>query len=323
MKPYAFGVDIGGTSIKIGLAKTSGWLFETRKIGTPIDLSAESFLLNISEVIKQRIHARGLHPADFEGIGVGVPGPVDEKGVVHGCANLGWGEVDVKGIMERALGIPVQVGNDANVAALGEMWQGGGKGYANLVMVTLGTGVGGGVIINKHIVCGQYGSAGEIGHLHVSDHESEPCGCSNFGCLEQYASATGIVRTATRLLDAHPEAHSILRRMMPLDAKMVCDSARDGDELAVSAIEAAMDQLGKALSMISCVIDPEVYVIGGGVSLASDVLMPPLQRAYKRYAFPSSRDTAFKKATLGNQAGIIGGIKLTVPDAKENKEKIK
>lgn len=321
MKPYAFGVDIGGTSIKIGLAKTSGWLFETRKIGTPSDLSAESFLLSISEVIKQRIHARGLKAADFAGIGVGVPGPVDEKGVVHGCPNLGWGEVDVKGILSRALDIPVQVGNDANVAALGEMWQGGGKGFSNLVMVTLGTGVGGGVIVDQHIVCGQYGSAGEIGHLHVSDTESEPCGCSNFGCLEQYASATGIVRTASRLLCVHPDVPSILRKAAPLDAKIVCDGARAGDALATSAVESAMDQLGKALAMVSCVVDPEAYVIGGGVSLASDVLMPPLKKAYRRYAFPSSRHTAFKQAVLGNQAGIIGGIKLAVADAKGNKEK--
>lgn len=318
MKVYAFGVDIGGTSVKIGLGRTSGWLFETRKIGTPPAPSPESFLAQIADVIKQRIQARGFRAADVLGIGVGVPGPVDAQGIVHGCANLGWGDVDVKAILEQHLQMPVQVGNDADVAALGEMWQGGGKGYSDLVMITLGTGVGGGVIVNQHIVSGRFGSAGEIGHLRVNSQETEPCGCGNYGCLEQYASATGIVRTARAMLKQHPELSSPLRENT-LDAKAVCDAARTGDALARAVIDRSMGKLGEALAMISCVVDPEVYVIGGGVSAAADVLMQPLKQAYRQYAFPASKDTAFARATLGNQAGIIGGIKLIV--SKESKEK--
>jgi glucokinase len=319
MKAYAFGVDIGGTSVKIGLGRTSGWLFETRKVGTPHHPSPEAFLVQIAEVIKQRIQARGFKMSDVLGVGVGVPGPVDENGVVHGCVNLGWGDVEVKAILEQHLKLPVQVGNDANVAALGEMWQGGGKGFSNLVMITLGTGIGGGVIINQHIVPGRFGSAGEIGHLHVESQESQPCNCGNFGCLEQYASATGIVRTAKTLLAGHPEMASVLKNAGSFDAKAVCDAARRGDALANTALGQSMEKLGQALAMISCVVDPDAYVIGGGVSAAADVFMPPLKQAYRHYAFPASKDTVFTRATLGNEAGIIGGIKLIM--SKESKEK--
>ena len=183
MKKYAFGVDIGGTTIKIGLFETSGNLIEKWEIPTRTQENGTYILNDIAEAIAAKLAEKNISEKEIEGIGVGVPGPVGDDGTVYKCVNLGWSVFNVAIELERKTGFKVKVGNDANVAALGEMWQGGGKGYKNLVMVTLGTGVGGGVIINEKIIPGSDGAAGEIGHLRVKERETETCGCGNHGCF--------------------------------------------------------------------------------------------------------------------------------------------
>ena len=207
-------------------------------------------------------------------------------------------------------GMRVEGGNDANVAALGEMWKGGGQGYRNLVAVTLGTGVGGGIIINGKILTGATGSGGEIGHIHVEDHESEACGCGNYGCLEEYASATGITRLANRRL-RESDKDSVLRQG-EVSAKTVFDAVKAGDALAVEIAERFGEYLGKGLAVIAGVVNPEIFVIGGGVSKAGEVLFEYIRPAFDRTVFHGCRDTKFALATLGNDAGIYGAAKMVL-----------
>ena len=208
MKKYAFGVDIGGTTIKMGFFETTGELLEKWEIPTRTEDNGVNILPDIASEIDKKLGEKSIDKSDVEGVGVGVPGPVDEDGTVFRCVNLGWGVFNVQIELNRLTELKVKVGNDANVAALGEMWQGGGKGYKNIVMVTLGTGVGGGVIINEKIVAGSDGAGGEIGHINMKENEKEACGCGNHGCLEQFASATGILRTTKKFLEEHPDAET-------------------------------------------------------------------------------------------------------------------
>ena len=191
------------------------------------------------------------------------------------------------------------------MASLGEMWQGGGKGYQSIVMVTLGTGVGGGIIINGKMLSGTNGAGGEIGHICVNDNETEVCGCGKKGCLEQYTSATGITRMAERTL-TNTDRASKLRTVQYISAKEIFDAAKEGDELAMELVENHGRTLGKALASVSCVCDPEAFVIGGGVSKAGDILLETTAKYYQQYAFHASKGTKFVLATLGNDAGIYG-----------------
>jgi glucokinase len=248
---------------------------------------------------------------DVAGVGVGVPGPVDGAGIVHKAVNLGWGELHLKKELEALLdGMKVEGGNDANVAALGEMWKGGGQGHQSLVAVTLGTGVGGGVIINGKILTGATGAGGEIGHIHVEDNEPEACGCGNHGCLEEYASATGITRLANRALKAS-DKDSVLRQG-EVSAKTVFDAVKAGDALAIEVAEQFGEYLGKGLGIVATVINPEIFVIGGGVSKAGDILFDYIKPSFQRTVFHACRDTEFALATLGNDAGIYGAAKLVL-----------
>ena len=219
---------------------------------------------------------------DVAGVGVGVPGPVDGQGIVHRAVNLGWGVFNMEETLSGLLdGMVVKGGNDANVAALGEMWKGGGQGYSNLVAVTLGTGVGGGIIIDGKILTGATGAGGEIGHIHIQDGETDQCGCGNYGCLEEYASATGVVRLAGRTLAAS-DMDSVLRAG-EVSAKTVFDAVKAGDALAISVAEQFGEYLGKGLAAIAGVVNPEIFVIGGGVSKAGEVLFQYIQPAYQKY----------------------------------------
>ena len=213
--------------------------------------------------------------------------------------------------LEELTGLVVEVGNDANVAALGEMWKGGGAGYKNLIMVTLGTGVGGGIIVGGKILTGSHGAGGEIGHLRVNPHETESCGCGGKGCLEQYASATGIVRVAGRMLAASEE-DSTLRGLQNITAKDVLDAFKAGDALAGRIMECVGGLLGSAIAGFAAVVDPEAIVIGGGVSKAGQPLIDCIQKHYIRHAFPSCKETPIKLATLGNDAGIYGAAKMVL-----------
>ncbi len=309
MKKYAFGVDIGGTTIKMGFFETTGTLVEKWEIPTRTEENGVNILPDIAVEIDKKIAEKSIDKSDIEGIGVGVPGPVDDDGTVFRCVNLGWGVFNVEIELNRLTELKVKVGNDANVAALGEMWQGGGKGYKNIVMVTLGTGVGGGVIINEKIVCGSNGAGGEIGHINMKENEKDTCGCGNRGCLEQYASATGIVRTTKNFLEEHPEAETVLKDD-EVTAKAIFDAAKAGDEVAIKMVDKTAKILGRGLSQIACVVNPQVFVIGGGMSKAGAMLIEKVQGYYQQYAFHAARDTYFKLADLGNDAGIYGGVRM-------------
>lgn len=309
---YCFGVDIGGTTVKMGLFEKTGEILDKWEIVSKTENEGEAVLPDIAESIKGKIQERGLEEADIVGIGVGVPAPVTADGVVNGSANIGWGYKDVKGELEGLTGLPTEVGNDANVAALGEMWQGGGEGETNIVMVTLGTGVGGGVIIGGKVVVGTHGAGGEIGHLCVNYDETEVCGCGNKGCLEQYASATGIVRLARKKLAA--ETRKTVLQAENVTAKDVFDAVKAGDTVAQEVAEEFGRFLGYCLANLAIVTDPAVIVIGGGVSRAGEVLIPYIQKPFLEKAFFANKDVEFKLATLGNDAGICGAAKLILDE---------
>lgn len=309
MEKYIFGVDLGGTTVKMGLFKEDASLLDKWEIPTVKDNDGEGILPDIAGSIKSKIADKNIDKEDILGVGIGVPGPVDSKGVIYQAANLGWDVFNVSETLSGLVGLPVKAGNDANVAALGEMWKGGGAGYGNMVMVTLGTGVGGGIIVEGEILAGYKGSGGEIGHIHVQDGEEKCCGCGNKGCLEQYASATGIVYIAKKRL-AKDDMPSVLRQREDFSAKTVWDAVKSGDALAIEVAEQFGEYLGKALASIACVVNPEIIVIGGGVSKAGDILLDYIVKNYLPYVFRGSRETKFALATLGNDAGIYGAAKL-------------
>lgn len=309
MKPYAIGVDVGGTTVKIGIFLTAGRLVEKWEIPTVTSEDGSHILPDIAKAVKMRLRTRQIPDSFIEGLGIGVPGPVTGDGVIHKCVNLGWGIFNIEETMSELTGWRVKAGNDANVAALGEMWQGGGQGYEDVVMVTLGTGVGAGVICGGKMMAGVHGAGGEIGHFCVSDDETEVCGCGKKGCLEQYASANGIARLARKKL-AENDVQSALCNYSEVTAKEVFDEAKNGDTLALELVEDFGKTLGKALSWVSCVIDPAVYVIGGGVSKAGEIVTDVVKKYFEANAFHASRGTEFALAQLGNDAGIYGGVRM-------------
>lgn len=305
MKKYGFGVDIGGTTIKMGFFETTGQLLDKWEIKTNTKNGGVNILSDVAKSIDNKLAQEGISKNDVQGIGVGVPGPVKQDAIVNRCVNLGWGIVNVAEELGALTGLQVKVGNDANVAALGEMWQGGAKGCKDVVMVTLGTGVGGGIIVDGKIVAGFNGAGGEIGHITVNPDEIEACNCGNYGCLEQYTSATGIVRMAKRKL-AKSNDETTLRSFEPLTAKDIFDEAKIGDEVAKELVDELGKILGSTLAMITCVVNPEAVVVGGGVSKAGAILIDTIQEHYKETAFYASKETRFELATLGNDAGIYG-----------------
>ena len=298
MKRACFGVDIGGTAVKMGLVEEDGALLHHLEFPSPRDPQAM-----FREIACQCTQLRDRFPGyTLIGIGVGVPGPVPDHARVLGCVNLGWGEVDVAGGLGLCTGLPVRVENDANLAAFGEMWQGAGRGHRSLVMLTVGTGIGGGVISDGHIVSGAVGAGGEVGHMPMPWHRDWPCTCGKSGCLEVTASATGIIRAARQFPPFSQMEH--------LTAKDVFDAARDGNQDAQEVIADAARCLGTAAAIIACVVNPEIFVIGGGVSAAGEALLAPVREAFHQGVFPPSRNTPFLPAILGNQAGIYGGAGL-------------
>ena len=314
MKEYAFGIDLGGTTAKIGLFTTSGALLEKWEVATDTSHAGEHILENLAAAVLDKMKEKSIQPEQVEGVGIGVPGPVLDSSIVPiVCANLGgWGERNVSAQLSGLLdGLKVLVGNDANVAALGEIWMGAAKGAKNAVMVTLGTGVGGGVVVNGKVIDGVHGAGGEIGNITVNRHETAVCGCGKRGCLEQYSSATGVVRCMKKLLDENPDTPCVLRGT-EFAAKDVFDAARNGDALAAREVDEMSDTLGMALANIASTVDPEAFLVGGGVARAGDVLFAPLNKHFQEYAFKSCRETPIKQASLGNDAGIYGAVRLIV-----------
>ena len=309
MKKYCFGIDVGGTTVKCGLFSTEGVPLDKWEIPTRTEDDGKNILPDVAETILAKIAEKDIAKENITGIGIGVPGPVNENGCVPCAVNLHWGYKDIEGELKELTGIPVKAGNDANVAALGELWKGGGAGARSMIMVTLGTGVGGGIIIDEKIVPGYHGAGGEIGHVHVEDAITDPCNCGNCGCLEQVASATGIARLAREELAASDEP-SVMRGREHVSAKTVFDAVKEGDAVAIRVAERFGLYLGKALASFSCVVDPQIIVIGGGVSKAGPILLDFIEKNYRKYTFQACRETDFALALLGNDAGIYGAAKM-------------
>ena len=306
---YCFGVDIGGTTVKLGLFEFNGTIVDKWEIKTYTENEGAAILPDVAKSIASKMEEHQMKKEQILGIGVGVPAPVAD-GIVNGSANLGWKYKNVKAELEELTGIKVKVGNDANVAALGEMWKGGGQGNKDLIMVTLGTGVGGGIIVDGRILGGFHGAGGEIGHLCVNYEETEVCGCGGRGCLEQYASATGIVRLAKRKL-ANETRKTLLEKDM-LSAKSIFDAVKEGDAVAMEVAEEFGRYLGYALANLAVISDPAVIVIGGGVSKAGEILISYVEKYFKERAFFANTHVIFSLAKLGNDAGICGAAKLVL-----------
>lgn len=309
---YCFGVDIGGTTVKLGLFEKEGAIVDKWEITTDISDEGAAILPNIAASVAKKIEEHGLNKEDIIGIGAGVPAPVTSEGIVNGSVNLGWKYKEVKRELEELSGLKAVIGNDANVAALGEMWKGGGAGEKNMIMVTLGTGVGGGIIIDGKILVGATGAGGEIGHICVNYNETDHCGCGNCGCLEQYASATGIVKLAKKKLGQ--EMRSTILNKEDVTAKDVFDAVKAGDEVADEIAVEFGRYLGYGLANLAAVCNPSVFVIGGGVSKAGEVLIPYIQKPYLERAFFADKQVRFVLAQLGNDAGICGAAKLVLED---------
>ena len=289
---YGFGVDLGGTTVKIAFFTESGQMLAKWEIPTVTDNNGESILPDIAAAVLGYLEKEKIARSEILGIGIGVPGPVDAKGFVPACDNLGWRNTQVVEKLQDLTGLPVKAGNDANMAALGECWK--GSGCDNMVLVTLGTGVGGGIIINGKPLVGRNGAAGEIGHLVMNREETLVCGCGKRGCAEQYCSATGLVRMA-KDYDS---------------AKAVFDAAKAGDENAQKVLEQYFAYLAELVANVCIVLNPEKVVIGGGVSKAGPALLDGIERHFAKYIYHSSKHVEFALATLGNDAGAYGAFKL-------------
>ena len=308
MARYAFGADVGGTTVKIGLLTETGEKVDFWEIPTRTENHGENIIPDIAESIRAKMKEKNIEDTQVVGAGIGVPGAVNADGLCYQAVNLGWEKVNVVNELHSKLKLPVKAGNDANVAALGEAWKGGGQGYPNMLLVTLGTGVGGGIIIEGKILTGAKGSGGEIGHIHLVDDEPETCGCGNHGCFEMYASTTGAVRLAKRALEATDE-DSVLRGKDYV-AKDIFDAAKAGDAVAVRVAEQYGYYLGKGIAAVASVVNPEIIVLGGGVSKAGEMLFDLLKPSFKKYVFPGCADVKFALAKLGNDAGVYGAAKM-------------
>lgn len=312
---YGFGVDLGGTTVKLAYFDAAGTLLDKWEISTDTTGEGSRILPDIAASVRAYLDANRIPDGHIMGIGIGVPGPVNRKGVVDRCVNLGWGRFNVEQTLSNLTGFPVRAGNDANLAALGECWKGSGQGCDNMVMVTLGTGIGGGIIMDGHVIFGARGAAGEIGHIVLNRDEPELHTSGQRGCAEQYCSATGVVRLATRYLNS-TSAPSILRQCDPITCKDVFDAGNAGDSAALAILEQFYGLLGEFLANLCDVLDPEAVVLGGGVSKAGPILLEGIRPHFFKHVFHTVRDVRFTIASLGNDAGVYGAFKLALQSFK-------
>ena len=335
MKPYAFGVDLGGNAIKIGLFQTTGNLVEKWTIPARLEDHGSQLLADVVDAIRAKMAERSLTWDVVEGVGMGVPGPVDQDGTVMRCVNLGWDILNVPQAvrelepaiekpkvakeLQSLLNMPVEAGNDANVAALGEMWQGGAQWNNSAVMVTLGVGIGSGIVVDNKVFVGSTGAAGEIGHMCVNPKETERCTCGNYGCLEQYCSDTGLVHTAQLVLEERPEEPSLLRDG-EITPKTICQAAKKGDAAASEVLDRFGQLMGQALTAVACTVNPQVFVIGGQMAQAGMAILKPIETYFRRYAFHAFRNTPFVLAELGEDAGIYGSVRMLFDEVKLEEE---
>ena len=308
---YGFGIDLGGTTVKIAYLNENGTMIAKWEIPTVTANQGKQILPDIAASIKQYITQKTIDPASIIGVGIGVPGPVNSKGFVNKCVNLGWGVFNIAEELSRLVGFPVKAGNDANVAALGEYWKGSGKDSDNMIFVTLGTGVGGGIVVEGKLLHGSHGSGAEIGHLVLNRDEAIPCNCGKRGCVEQYCSATGIVRLAKEAMEGVSEL-SRLHRANPLTCKDIFDAGKAGDALALQVLNQYYAYLGEFLANICCVVDPDAVVLGGGVSKAGQMLLDGTRPYFDKYVFHAASGARFALASLGNDAGAYGAFKLAL-----------
>lgn len=315
MKPYAFGIDIGGTTIKMGFFNTDGTFVRNWEIPTRKEGNGEMILPDIARAIKKELADEKVSLDDIEGVGIGVPGPVLPDGTVNGCVNLGWGVVDVAGQLSSMLGdIDVKVGNDANVAALGEQWRGGGKGHENVVVVTLGTGVGGGIIIDGKIYSGSNYAGGELGHTVISMN-GEMCTCGRHGCWEAYASATALINQTKQAMRRYPDSR--MWELCENDINNVngitaFNAMRGGDPVGRMVVDRYLEYVAVGISNVINIFQPEVVCIGGGISKEGETLTEPIKAFVEgeNYARNIKQHCVIKTAALGNDAGIIGAAFL-------------
>ena len=297
---FGFGVDLGGTTVKIAYFEETGNMLEKWEIPTVTADGGKQILPDIAASIRGFMEANNIADTAVLGIGIGVPGPVNGKGMVNKCVNLGWGVFNIAEELSALTGFPVKAGNDANVAALGEFWKGGGQGCDNMIFVTLGTGVGGGIVINGQLLHGSHGAGAEIGHMVLNRNETAKCGCGKQGCVEQYCSATGIVRLANQ------------HGMENVTCKDIFDAGKAGDPVALQVLDIYYAYMGEFLGTLCSVIDTESIVLGGGVSKAGQMLIDGVLPYFKKYVFHGASDVSFSLASLGNDAGAYGAFKLAL-----------
>ena len=308
---YGFGVDLGGTTVKIAYFDETGTMLDKWEIPTVTADGGRQILPDIAASIGKYREENAIRDESLLGIGIGVPGPVDSKGVINKCVNLGWGVFNIHEELGRLTGLKVIAGNDANVAAMGEFWKGGGQGCDNMVFITLGTGVGGGIIVEGRLLYGAHGSGAELGHMVLNREETAVCGCGKRGCVEQYCSATGIVRIAKQYLH-DTDTPSSLRQLDTLTCKDVFDAGSYEDPLALEILETVYAYMGEFLANICNVVDPEAVVLGGGVSKAGKMLIDGVERHFAKCVFHAVSPVRFALATLGNDAGAYGAFKLAL-----------
>lgn len=307
---YGFGVDLGGTTVKIAYFDETGKMLSKWEIPTVTKNGGAQILPDIAASIAAFRKEHQISDTDLLGVGIGVPGAVS-KGVVNRCVNLGWGVVPIEEELSRLTGLPAKASNDANVAALGEYWMGGGQGCENVVFITLGTGVGGGIIVDGKLLNGAHGAGGELGHMVLDPKETDVCGCGKRGCVEQYCSATGIVRLAKQRL-AKDRAPSSLRDLQELTCRDIFDAGKAGDPVALEILNTYYDYMGQFLGSMCSAIDPEAVVLGGGVSKAGNMLLEGIVPYFKKYVFHAASGVKFALASLGNDAGAYGAFKLVL-----------
>jgi len=314
MAKMIVGVDLGGTSIKLALLTNNGEFIDKWEVPTDKSDSGKHIPKTITIAIEEKLKQMDKTKEEIAGIGIGAPGSVRlEDGLIFAAVNLGWVNFPLKEILEKESGIPVIVDNDANIAAVGEMWKGAGNGAKDVVMVTLGTGVGGGVIVNGDVAHGISGSAGEIGHITVQLENGVLCNCGKTGCLETISSATGIARIANEKLQ-NTTKETVLNEMSndsPITAKDVFEAYSNGDEVAEEIVNHVMRYLALVLAGVGNTLNPENIIIGGGVSNAGELLLKPLKKYFDEFAFTTVRNsTKLSIAKLGNDAGAIGAAYL-------------
>lgn len=312
---WIVGVDLGGTTTKLAFINMNGEILNKWEIPTDNSERGKNITINIAKTINQKLVELGESKEKLLGIGMGAPGPVRYKtGVILNAVNLGWEDnFPLRDRLEEETSLVSFIENDANCAALGEMWKGAGEGAKDLVCVTLGTGVGGGVITNGEMVQGFSGAGGEIGHVTAIPIGGARCNCGKKGCLETIASATGIVRLANEELTKaeNSELMELKNKNGLITAKDVFDCARDGDSLALKIIEEVSFYLGFVLAGIANTLNPEKIILGGGVSKAGDILIKSVKEKFNEFAFtPVRNSTDITLATLGNNAGVIGAAWL-------------